>query len=139
MSSRIIDVAAAKLLQDESEFNPAFATVRWISVLKSLNAFQAYRHQGSRSVSGSSVLEYLLHSHVFPRSIAHCLEEVGGCLTVLQKTNVPRRQLNLLLKELEGVDTKELRRSKLHGFIDQFQLGVGQLHGAIADTYFRYE
>lgn len=139
MGSRIIDVAAAKLLQDESEFNPAFATVRWISVLKSLNAFQAYRHQGSRSVSGASVLEYLLHSREFPRSIAHCLGEVGECLSVLQKTNVPRRQLNLLLKELEGVDTSELRRSKLHTFIDQFQLGVGQLHGSIADTYFYYE
>lgn len=138
MSSRIIDVAAAQLLSDEDEFNPAFATVRWISVLKSLNAFQAYRQQGRIGINGASVLDYLIQSREFPRSIKHALEEVGGCLSALQKTNTARRQLNHLLRELDEVQAKELKRSALHNFIDEFQVGVDQLHTAITDTYFRY-
>ena len=138
MSSRIIDVAAAKLLPEEEEFNPAFATVRWISVLKSLNAFQAYRQQGLIGINGGSILDYLLHNSEFPRSIKHCLEEVGGCLSAIHKPHLPRRQLNKLIKELESVNTKRLKRSGLHRFVDQFQVGVAQLHSAITDTYFRY-
>ncbi len=138
MSSRIIDVAAAQLLPDQEEINPAFATVRWISVLKSLNAFQAYRQQGLVGISGSAVLQYLMQSREFPRSINHCLEEVSGCLKALHKPHAPRRQLNQLIKELETVDIKALRRSGLHKYVDEFQHGVGKLHSSITDTYFRY-
>lgn len=139
MSSRIIDVAAAQLLQEEEEINPAFATVRWISVLKSLNAFQAYRQEGLIGVHGASVLEYLLHSREFPRSVKHCLKEISGCLKSLHRPHASRRQLNLLIRELDGVDTRRLKRSALHRYVDQFQLGVERLHGAIANTYFRYD
>jgi uncharacterized alpha-E superfamily protein len=139
MSSRIIDMAAARLLSEEEDFNPAFATVRWISVLKSLNAFQAYRQQGFLGVNGANVLDYLLHKRDFPRSMGHCLEEVGSCFAAIQNPEVPYTHLNKLLKELEAVNTKQLKRSGLHKFIDQFQVGVGQLHKAIADTYFRIQ
>lgn len=139
MSSRILDVAAAKLLSEEEDFNPAFATVRWISVLKSLNAFQAYRQQGFLGVNGANVLDYLLHKRHFPRSIGHCLEEVGGCFSAIHNPRVPRRHLNRLISELDEVNTKQLKRSSLHKFIDRFQVGIGQLHTAITDTYFRYE
>ncbi len=139
MSSRILDVAAAQLLPEEEEIHPAFATIRWIGVLKSLNAFQAYRRQGLVGVSGTAVLHYLLQSAEFPRSFKHCLTEIAGCLNGIQKTQVPRRQLNLLLKELEAVDARRLKRSGLHKFVDEFQLGIGRLHDAIANTYFRYD
>ena len=139
MSSRIIDVAAAKLLSEEEDFNPAFATVRWISVLKSLNAFQAYRQQGHLGVKGANVLDYLLHNCDFPRSMGHCLKEVGGCLSHVPNSRIPRREINKLIKELEAVDTRQLKRSALHAFIDQFQVGIDQVHAVIADTYFRYE
>jgi uncharacterized alpha-E superfamily protein len=139
MSSRVIDVAAARLLPEQEEINPAFATVRWISVLKSLNAFQAYRQQGLVGINGSAILDYLLNSREFPRSIGHCLGEVGGCLKGLPRPHTPRRQLNTLLRQMDSVKIRTQRRSGLHKLIDQFQLGVGQLHGAIANTYFRYD
>jgi len=139
MSSRIIDVAVANLLPEEEEINPAFATVRWISVLKSLNAFQAYRQQGVIGVSGPSVLEYLLHGSEFPRSVKHCLDAIAHCLSKIHKPQAARRQLKQLLQELEAVDTRRLKRSSLHRYIDNFQLGISQLHTAIYDTYFHYE
>ena len=139
MSSRVLDVAAAQLLTEEDGFNPAFATIRWIGVLKSLNAFQAYRQQGMVGVHGSSVLDYLLNNKEFPRSIRHSLKEIGGCLTILPKPKVPQQQLATLIASLDGVDTTMLRRSVLHRYVDDLQSGVGQLHSVISDTYFRYE
>lgn len=139
MSSRVIDVAAAQLLSEEEEVNPAFATVRWISVLKSLNAFQAYRQQGLVGINGAAILDYLVGSREFPRSIGCCLGEVGGCLKALPRPHSARRQLNLMIKKVDGVRTRSLRRSGLHKLIDQFQLGIGQLHTAVSNTYFRYD
>lgn len=139
MSSRIIDVAVAKLLPEEEEINPAFATVRWISVLKSLNAFQAYRQQGFIGVNGTTVLDYLLHSGEFPRSIKHCLDAIGHCLTKIHKPQAARRSLDKLVAELEAIDTTKLKRSSLHRYIDDFQQDISLLHTAIYDTYFHYE
>ncbi|MDH5377561.1 MAG: alpha-E domain-containing protein [Gammaproteobacteria bacterium] len=136
MSSRILDVAAAQLLPDEGEINPAFATVRWIGVLKSLNAFQAYRQQGLVGISGSAVLRYLLQNREFPRSIKHCLEEVKACLAVLHNSEKIQQKLKLLTKELETVDVNELRRAELHQYIDELQEGISNLHASIANTYF---
>ncbi len=138
MSSRIIDVAAAQLLPEEEDINPAFATIRWMGVLRSLSAVQAYRQQGLVGISGSAVLQYLIQSREFPRSMHHCLLDVSICLKSLDKSYKPRRRVNALLKEIETVDIKALRRSGLHQYIDDFQLGVGNLHEAIADTYFSY-
>jgi len=139
MSSRIIDVAAGSLLSDEEDYNPAFATVRWINVLKSLNAFQAYRMQGYIGVNSSDVLDYLLNQQLFPRSMGHCLHEISGCLKTIPRPRAARMQINRMIKELEEVNTKKLKRSELHHFIDEFQKSIGELHQVIADTYFRYD
>jgi uncharacterized alpha-E superfamily protein len=138
MSSRIIDVAAANLLSDEEDFNPAFGTVRWINVLKSLNAFQGYRLQGYLGVNGSDALDYLFHQQQFPRSLGHCLHAIETCLSRIPRRRAPRRQIKLMIEQLEEVNTKRMKRSGLHRFIDEFQKSVNELHGTITDTYFRY-
>jgi uncharacterized alpha-E superfamily protein len=137
MSSRILDVAAANLLSEEEDFNPAFAIVRWISVLKSINAFQAYRRQGYLGVNGPDVLDYLLHELDFPRSMGHCLRAIGVCLSTLPNPRTPRRSLNLLIKSLEAVNTRRIRRSGLHRFVDEFQIGIGDIHESLTYAYFR--
>ena len=139
MSSRILDVAAANLLPEADDYNPAFATVRWISVLRSLNAFQAYRQKGYLGVSGADVLEYLLHERDFPRSMGHSLDSIGACLSAIPNPRAPRRHLNQLTARLNDVNTKRLKRSGLHRFIDEFQVGIGNIHDSLTDTYFRYE
>jgi len=137
MCSRIIDVAAGNLMSDEEEFNPAFATVRWINVLKSLNAFQAYRMEGYLGVNGSDVLDYLFNQQYFPRSMGHCLKEIGICISEVPNSRAPRLKLNRMIKELDDVAVKSLKRSGLHRFVDKFQASVDELHSVIADTYFR--
>ncbi len=139
MSSRILDVAAAKLLAEEEDVNPAFATIRWISVLKSLNAFQAYRHKGYLGVNGADVLEYLFHERDFPRSMGHSLDAIGNCLSAIPNPRGPRRHLNSLIKRLDEIETKRLKRSGLHRFIDEFQVGIESIHTSLTDSYFRYE
>jgi len=132
-------VAAGNLLSDEEEFNPAFATVRWIGVLKSLNAFQAYRLQGYLGVDGSDVLDYLFHQQLFPRSMGYCLREIGRCLSSIPNSSAPRRNLNRTVKQLAEANTRRLKRSGLHRFIDDFQKSVYELHRSITRTYFRYK
>lgn len=136
MTSRIIDVAAGTLLSDEEDYNPAFASIRWVNVLKTLNAYQAFRMQGYQGVRGRDVLEYLLHKQEFPRSIGHCLKTLGECLEQLPDYETPVKRLKQIQKNLDGSHGDSLRKSALHKFVDEFQLDINNLHVAIDDTYF---
>ncbi|MDX1451466.1 MAG: alpha-E domain-containing protein [Oleiphilaceae bacterium] len=138
MSSRILDVAAAQLLAEEDEFNPAFANLRWINVLKSLNAFQGYRQQGRVGVQGVYVVDYLLHNEAFPRSIRHCLLELEACFGKVPKPEKANKQLKKMKLQLDRISKKHLKRSELHAFVDDLQLELGELHTQITETYFSY-
>lgn len=138
MSSRILDVAAAQLLAEEDEFNPAFANLRWINVLKSLNAFQGYRQQGRVGVQGVYVVDYLLHNEDFPRSIRHCLLDLEACFGKVPKPEKAHKQLQVMKRQLDRIAKKHLKRSELHAFVDDLQLELGKLHGLITDAYFSY-
>ena len=136
MSSRILDVAAAELLAEEDEFNPAFANLRWVNVLKSLNAFQGYRQQGRIGVQGAYVVDYLLQNEAFPRSIRHCVLDLKACCVKVPRPDAIQQQLDGMLKQLDGIATKRLKRSELHAFVDDLQLELGTLHQLITDSYF---
>jgi uncharacterized alpha-E superfamily protein len=139
MTSRIIDVPALGLVPDEDAAggNPAYASVRWMSVLKSLSAYQTYRYRVHVNVRGPAVLGYLLHEQVFPRSVAHCLGAIGACLAELPNPEPPQRVLGRVQRFVHDADTDKLAESGLHEFVDELQKGLEGLHGAVSEGYFR--
>ncbi len=139
MSSRILDVAAAQLLAEEDDINPAFSNLRWINVLKSLNAFQGYRQQGRIGVQGVYVVDYLLQNDAFPRSIRHCVRELEACCAKVPRPEAIQKQLQGMLKQLDRIAKQHLKRSQLHAFVDDLQLELGKLHTQITDTYFAFD
>src|SRR5690606_1028739 len=54
MTTRIIDVRSADLLEDSPDLRP-FRTIQWVSVLKSLTAYQMYRQSRQARVTRSEV------------------------------------------------------------------------------------
>ena len=153
MTTRIIDVRSANLLigqrqtqgsqeqaqMEQMELNP-FENIQWMSVLKSLSAYQMYRQQIRLRVRGPDVVKFLLQDPLFPRTVYHCLNQMELCL---QKLSAPKNTEILasiaeLKKNLTKVNIPELTKGGLHEFIDELQIGLGRIHEQIAAAYFAH-
>lgn len=138
MTLRIIDVRSASLLAHESELRP-FDNIQWMSVLKSLSAYQMYRqHMGVR-VHRESVLQFLLQDRHFPRAMLHCVLRAEAALL-----NLPRHQpvlpyLDKLREIITRVEVSRLDPAGLHDFIDAQERALAEVGEAIRSVYFQPE
>ncbi|MBK9951684.1 MAG: alpha-E domain-containing protein [Candidatus Competibacteraceae bacterium] len=117
------------------EQNP-FDSIQWMSVLKSLSAYQMYRQQVRLRVGGSDVVKFLLQDPSFPRAVSFCLQELEFCLRKLPKNAASLAAVDALKQRLNSAEIPELAHQGLHEFIDEFQIDLGALHNLIAVTYF---
>jgi uncharacterized alpha-E superfamily protein len=136
MTSRIIDVRSANLIPDLAENLRAFENIQWMSVLKSLTAYQMYRRHARVAVRRPDVLRFLLQDRIFPRAFYHCVGEVEGCLRDLPRSDAPLRLVTQLQRTISEAKPDTLSQEALHGFIDDLQLSLGELHDEIHRTYF---
>ncbi len=135
MTTRIVDVRSASLLPDQPELTP-FENIQWMSVLHSLSAYQMYRRHMQVRVRRTDVLTFLLQNTQFPRAFLHCLDAVENCLHNLPRSDAPLRVVASDKRFVKEARVAALQQSALHEFIDELQLGLGNLHTQIANTYF---
>ncbi|MBE2295019.1 MAG: alpha-E domain-containing protein [Phycisphaerales bacterium] len=122
-------------VSERQEQDP-FENIQWMSVLKSLSAYQMYRQQVRLRVRGPDVLKFLLQNKSFPRSVACCLTQMEMCLQDLPKNASVLASIADLREKLNSAAVPELASEGLHEFIDEMQVGLGQLHSQIATVYF---
>jgi len=136
MTTRIVDVRSASLLPEDASDPRPFDTVQWVSVLKSMTAYQMYRRSHQVRVQRGAVLRFLFQSDEFPRAVSHCVEAARVCLERLPRSEGALRVVGRLKRTLSGTDVAGLSQSELHEFVDELQLGIGDLHSEIARTWF---
>jgi uncharacterized alpha-E superfamily protein len=135
MSTRIIDVGSAQLMGAADEVSP-YANALWISVLKSLSAYQMYRLNVRRNIQPDAVLEFLLLSEVFPRALARALNEVETGIAILPRNKEATKVTRAVKRKLAKADIVELSGPALHEFIDRVQLRLNDIHTSINATWF---
>jgi uncharacterized alpha-E superfamily protein len=136
MTSRIIDVRSASLLPHGPDLLQPFESIQWMSVLKSLTAYQMYRRQMQTSVRRALVLKFLLQDVQFPRSFYHCISEAEACLKNLPHNDIPLRTITQLQRVVSERDTDTMTPQELHEFIDDLQLALANVHDQIRANYF---
>ena len=136
MTTRIIDVRSADLITGHESLKP-YETIQWVSVLKSLTGYQMYRRSVQERVAREDVLKFLLKNKQFPRSFYHSLLEVKYCLRRLPQHEESMTVLTEIGKKVLRADQAILKQDELHRFIDELQLGLGELHNVIYSTWFR--
>jgi uncharacterized alpha-E superfamily protein len=82
------------------------------------------------------VLRFIFQSQVFPRSVRWCIEHARECLERLPRDEAALRVIGRLARNLDGAELARLSQTELHAFVDELQLGIGDLHEAIATTWF---
>jgi uncharacterized alpha-E superfamily protein len=137
MTCRLLDVRYSQLVT-------AGATGgfhHWLQTLKSASGNEAFRRRYRASMDPADVVEFLLLSRTFPRSVLFCLRAVENDLNRLEAGNQslarPQRILGRTRSDLEFLDTRELLEGDLHVFLDQLLNGVRQVAAAVALQYFR--
>ena len=136
MTTRIVDVRSANLLPEMSDTLKPFENIQWMSVLKSLTAYQMYRRHMQVAVRRREVLKFLIQNRQFPRAMYHSLKEVESCLRNLTHNEVPLRTVNQLQRTVSEADPAVLTQDELHAFIDVLQLGLADIHNQLSETYF---
>ena len=138
MTTRIIDVRSGDLLVDESTDLRPYQTVQWISVLKSLSAFQMYRRHVRVRVTGPGVVRFLLADTAFPRSVRFCLERAGERLLRLPMPGKCSTCVEDAIHVLGSADLGTLKGHRLSEFLDRMQIELSNIHNAIQARYFQH-
>ncbi|MCU0836702.1 MAG: alpha-E domain-containing protein [Chromatiaceae bacterium] len=136
MVTRTVDVRSANLLPAEARELGPFNTIQWVSVLKSLTAYQMYRRSEQVRVQRGPVLRFLFQNAQFPRAVHFCVESVRKGLGPLPRNEAALRVAGRLKRNLLGTKVERLSQSELHAFVDDLQLDIGDLHVEIARTWF---
>lgn len=142
MTTRIVDVRSSSLIKPQGlerggdELKP-FQNIQWMSVLRSLMAYQMYRRHERARVTGAAVLRFLLQNRDFPRSVTFCLNSVGSTLPLLPPSRAVERALERTRALVRDANLDKLLDAGLHERIDEIQVGLARLHEAISAAYFK--
>ncbi|MCG8609897.1 MAG: alpha-E domain-containing protein [Pseudomonadales bacterium] len=137
MTTRIIDTRSANLVPDATTTKATYDNLQWMSVLKSLTGYQMYRREMEVRIQRQDVLRFLIQSETFPRAIAHCMIEVERCVEGLPNHDKSIVIIHRLMRQLDNAEIDKLKQTELQLFMDQLQIGIGQLHEELEMNYFR--
>ncbi len=136
MTSRIVDVRSAQLLPAATPELRPFESVQWMSVLKSLSAYQMYRVAVRSRVRRADVLQFLLRNDQFPRACLFCFNQVELFLRSLPRSEPVLDRLEAARAYVVRAALDSLDQPGLHGFIDRLQLHINEVHEGVARLYF---
>ncbi len=141
-TSRILDVKYFLLLPRPEDVGGVLDELQWITLLRSVGAYQMYRQSMQRAINPRSVARFLLLDPIFPRSVRFCLQGISDTLQQIQTQPVqgPPDDLDCLRGQLLArwsyVRIDSLIESGLHEAIDQLQRDINRLHVLIQHRYF---
>ncbi|MGR8949543.1 MAG: alpha-E domain-containing protein [Gammaproteobacteria bacterium] len=139
MTTRILDVTSTQILTKELQLPETYDTALWMSVLRSMSAYQMYRQHVTERVNAEDVVEFLLQDSHFPRSVAHCIGELKACCSELPRNEEPQRALASLARKVADVNVADVLKTGLRAYIDDFQLDLAGVHNEIANTWFNFD
>jgi uncharacterized alpha-E superfamily protein len=136
MSTRVLDVRASSLMAEQTPAAVPYEDIQWTSVLRSLSALQMFHRSRRVPVGGPATLEFILHEPSFPRSVTFCLDEVLVGVSRLPRSSLVLPSCRQACDMLASIDATALDAIGVHDVADALQASIGDIHDAIAATYF---
>ena len=149
LTARVLDVRAATLLAAGSreDVPPAdrspYEDVRWLGVLRALEAHHMYMRSTTGGVEPTSVLRFLIDDASCPRSIAHCVATMSDLLGALPDRPPTAAALDRLVDAVRpdgSADATPVERGAvvaptLHRRLERTQRALIVTHAAIEAAY----
>ncbi len=140
-TSRLLDMKYFLLLPSVEDVGAPYDSLQWSALLEAVGALEFYRKQYGQ-VLHTHVIEFLVLNPDFPRSILFCLRQVEKSLRTITGTPLSQagteaeRLLGRLRSELEYVRVEDLLKRGLHEYLNEIQIRLDEINGAITDLYF---
>lgn len=116
------------------------AALHWSAILRSCGALGAFR-AFERAITARGVVDFLVFSKVFPRSVRFCVERVDISLHRISGTprgtfcNDAERETGRLLSDLNFGVTDDAFGMGLHGYLDALQERFNRIGEAVFESY----
>lgn len=144
-TSRFLDVKYFTLLPEVEAVGSTLDLMIWSAVLKSVSAYNMHRQQ-YRSLTPSSIVEFLILDRMFPRSVMHCIRqaelslyEISGNNSTHGFGNSAERSVSKLRTEIEFTETADIFKMGLHHYLDSFQTRNNEAGKEVFKTYFDFK
>lgn len=140
-TSRILDVKYFLLLPDPQHVGLAIDELQWAAVLRSASAFEMYRKRHG-SITPAKIVEFLMLSRRFPRSVRFCLDKAERSLHMITGTpegswtSASEREMGRVVADLAYAETSVMLAKGLHEHIDDFQQRINRIGEAVYSQFF---
>src|SRR6201996_9575907 len=116
-------------------------TLQWSAILRSCSSHDAYRKFYVAQVEPDKVVEFLILSEFFPRSIRFCagaldeaLHRISGCQEE-RFTNNAEKLTGRLVAELNYSALEDIKTVGMHQYMDELQIKLNAIGEAIFQPY----
>jgi len=143
-TTRLVDIKYHLLLPNISDVGSPVDVGQWHALLRSAAGYHAYRRLHAASTTPARVAGFLLLNTAFPRSVHHCVREVGRLLAEvkshygLRHGNDAAEELDRLRVLLGTLDVSTILRRGLHEFLDSIQCQLIAITRELAIAFFGY-
>jgi uncharacterized alpha-E superfamily protein len=143
-TTRLLDIKYHLLLPSVSDVGSPIDVSQWNALLRSAAGYHAYRRLHAASTTPARVAGFLLLNTAFPRSVHHCVREVGRLLGevksryALRRGNDASEELDRLQVLLGTLDISAILREGLHEFLDSIQRQLIAVTRELSMAFFGY-
>jgi uncharacterized alpha-E superfamily protein len=136
MTSRFLDIRSQSIASDDAE-----ESLQWGAVLRACGAHAGYRRVHGGEISVERVVDLLLFSNEFPRSVRHCLRRANEVLHDISGTpiggysNQCEKLVGALLARLSFSGPSEVMAKGLHNYIDELQQQLNAAGQAVFESF----
>jgi uncharacterized alpha-E superfamily protein len=143
-TTRLLDIKYHLLLPSPSDVGSPVDVSQWNALLRSAAGYHAYRRLHAASTTPARVAGFMLLNNAFPRSVHHCVREVGRLLGEvkshhgLRNGNDAAEELDRLQAVLGTYEIRAILRSGLHEFLDSIQRQLMAVTRELSIAFFGY-
>jgi uncharacterized alpha-E superfamily protein len=136
-TSRFLDIKT----QTASGGDYAVDSLQWSTILRACSAHASYRRVNGSEVTLEKILELLLFSVEFPRSVRFCVRMVDEMLHSISRTptgqysNKCEKLTGALLAKLNFAAPSDVTDRGLHQYIDELQVSLNEAGQSIFETF----
>jgi uncharacterized alpha-E superfamily protein len=137
-TTRILDMGFDRISETETEGRDS---IHWSVLLRSVAGYHAFRSLYPAGSSARDIAGFLLYDQEFPRAVALCVERISTRLRELESRHDHERHARVeearrsLAFTLETGLGQRVTSRRLHKFIDDLQIALGDVSAEIGKAY----
>jgi uncharacterized alpha-E superfamily protein len=124
------------LFQIEAK-SETFDFYHWVSLLRSVSAFEIFRQTYSDQITPERIVDLLVFNHQLPRSLRRCVDQLLELINLLKnnKSKEIERLIGKLKAELDYANIDDIQTEGLDQFIQRFLERINYIADEFSSTY----